>query len=56
MDPLSYIPPECVLIWIAENTEGPAWFVMSNMCVNLTEIYNIDGGSEKDVSSLEGTT
>ena len=24
--------------WIAAHTEGPAWFVMCNMCVMMTEI------------------
>ena len=29
--------PECST-WIDAHTEGPAWFVMCNMCVMMTEI------------------
>ena len=29
--------PECST-WIAAHTEGPAWFVMCNMCVMMTEL------------------
>ena len=43
------------LIFSPANTEGPAWFVMCNMCAMLTEIYTIEGG-KKDVSSVKETT
>ena len=40
--------PECST-WIATHTEGPAWFVMCNMCVMMTEIKTKEGVQKRSL-------